>query len=323
MTDQRRARSLLLFGLAATLAALAVAALLPGPTDARSPGRGFGQGPVSPGTALTPGWAEVAGLAPGIDPDSANSCEVGRASCLDAVVAEMEARFDQRPCAHTAPFAFTYLEMTREVGRNVAQPDFFGDPSLLAHLDALFAKLYFDAFDNWTAGRHDEVPAAWRIAFRAAAEGRTSAAGDVFLGMNAHISRDLAYAVAQVISADGGVFADNTDYLLVNETIAAVQRPMLAAAAERFDPGLSDLDSLVPTQAGVTSVDLIALWRQQAFELGQRLATARTSEERAVVEAEIERTAVAGAVMILNADTSLRGADAQIDRDGYCELRRG
>jgi hypothetical protein len=322
MSDTGRARLLLGLGLAAAALGLLIAAVLPGPVEPRLPGPGFGAGPVSAGDPVTAAWGDVAGLQPGIVPGSSNPCQAGRLACLDAVVAEMEARLDRHPCAHTAPFGFTYLEMTLSVRRRVAEPEFFAEPPVMAQLDTVFASLYFDASDNWTSGRRDEVPGAWQIAFQAAEEGRTSAAADVFLGMNAHISRDLAYAVARVINAGTGMLQDPTDYLLVNEVIAEVQEPMLDGAAARFDPGLADLPSLLPAEAGVTSVDLIARWRLQALDSGQRLASARSSEERAVIEAEIERNAVAGAVMILNADSSLSVDEASFDRDEYCEARR-
>jgi hypothetical protein len=193
---------------------------------------------------------------------------------------------------------------------------------VISQLDAIFASLYFDAFDNWKAGRPDEVPGAWQIAFQAADEGRTSAAADVFLGMNAHISRDLAYAVARVASAEPGMLEDPTDYLLVNEIIADVQGPMLAGAADRFDPRLAGLTSLLPAEAGVSSVELIAQWRDQSLDLGSRLASAESDEERVAVAAEIERNAVAGAVMILNADASLTVDGPTFDRDGHCESNR-
>lgn len=320
MSDRRWARLLLWASASAVVAGLVITALLPGPVDPAVPGPGFGAGPVSAGTPATAAWGDVAGLVPGIDPDSANPCQAGRLECLDLVVAEMEARLELHPCEHTAPFAFTYLEMTRDVRRRVAEPDFFVAPSVMAQLDTLFARLYFEASDNWSSGRRDEVPGAWQLAFQAAEGGRTSAAADVFLGMNAHISRDLAYAVAQVIEAD--LLEDPTDYLLVNEVIAAVEEPMLIGSAARFDPGLAELASLIPADTGVTSVDLIARWRMQAFELGQRLATADTGEERAAIEAEIERNAVAGAVMILNADSAFSVDDTQFDRDEYCESHR-
>jgi hypothetical protein len=321
MSDHRRARLLIWFGLAAAAIGLLIAALLPGPDASRATGAGFGPGPVTPGTPVTPAWAAIDGLAPGLEPDSTNPCQAGRVDCLDVVVAEMEARFTALACQHTAPFAFTYLETTREVQRRVADPEFFVEPAVVSQLDALFARLYFDAIDNWKAGRVEDVPGAWRLAFQAAEEGRTSAAADVFLGMNAHISRDLAYAVAQVVGANTGMIADPTDYLRVNEIIAEVQGPMLDGAAERFDPGLSELASLLPAEAGVTSVELIARWRQQSLDLGQRLAAAESIEEAALVAAEIERNAVAGAVMILNADSSLPADADPFNRDEYCESR--
>jgi hypothetical protein len=140
----------------------------------------------------------------------------------------------------------------------------------------------------------------------------------VFLGMNAHITRDLAYVVAEIVRADRSLLADPIDYLLVNEVIADVQRPMLQGAAARFDPALSNLASLVPPDAGLTSVDLITQWRRQSFDLGTRLGMARSVAERDVIAAEIERNAVAVAVLILNADTSLAVDDTHADRDAYC-----
>jgi hypothetical protein len=299
-----------------------VIALTPGSAESASLPPGFGSGPVTAGSAMTPAWAAARDFEPGVDPESSNDCQAGRTACLDAVVGEMEARFDELGCSHVAPFAFTYLQMTKEVGRSVADPDFFMDAPLTAQLDGVFAGLYFDAIDNWNAGRTDEVPGAWQIAFTAAEDGRTSAAADMFLGMNAHISRDLAYAVARILAANTELLDDPTDFLLVNEVIAAVQGPMLDDAAERFDPALAELASLVPADAGLDSVDLIALWRQQSFDLGRRLAAATTEPERAAVEAEIERNGVAAAVMILNADSSMPIDPDTFDRDAYCEVNR-
>jgi hypothetical protein len=322
MRDRGRPRLLVWVCVAGAAIVLLIVAVQPGPEAARPLVSGFGPGPVTPATPVTPAWAEFADFEPGIVANSQNPCEAGSVECLDVVVGEMEARLGQRPCAHTSPFAFTYLETTRDVRRRVAQPDFFVEPPVISQLDAIFARLYFDAFDNWKADRTDEVPGAWQIAFQAADEGRTSAAADVFLGMNAHISRDLAYAVALVASAEPGMLEDPTDYLLVNEIIAEVQGPMLAGASERFDPRLAELTSLLPAEAEVSSVELIAQWRDRSFELGSRLANAGSDEERTAVAAEIERNAVAGAVMILNADSSLKVDGPPLNRDEYCESRR-
>lgn len=71
----------------------------------------------------------------------------------------------------------------------------------------------------------------------------------------------------------------------------------------------------------MTSVELIARWRQQSLDLGRQLAGARSPDEVMAVAAEIERNAAAGAVLILNADASLPTGDSPLDRDAYCRSR--
>lgn len=277
---------------------------------------GFGAGPVASGTARSAPWDAVRELRPRLDAHSDNACERGDDACLDAVLTEMAARLDATACGHQAVFAFTYLQMTRAVQRAVATPGFFRRPDGTVHLDALFARLYFDAADNWSAGRVDDVPGAWRIAFGAADGGRTSAAADMLLGMNAHIARDLPYAVAMAIEADPALADDPTDFTRVNDVIAGVKDPMLQGAGDRYDPALATLDRPLAALAGAGSVDLIGRWRNRSFEQGRRLATA-PDDAKAAVAAEIERDAVTTATLILDADSSGQ-LPSSVDRDTYC-----
>lgn len=301
--------------IAAAVAGAAVTSTAPPP-----PGPGFGAGPVTSGTAVTDGWAHAsAGLRPGLVPDSPNPCQAGREDCLDTVVAEMAARLDAAPCAHTAPFAFTYLRTTEQVRDRLGDPGFFGNRQAVAQLDAVFAQLYFDAFDNWRAGRHDQVPGAWQMAFGAADQGSSSAAADILLGMNAHISRDLAFAVARVLDGDPQLGGDRADFERVNRIIAELNGPLLDEAATRFDPGLVELRR----QSGdLDPSELIALWRQRALDLGIRLHQAGTDEERRAVAAEIERDAVAAASVVLSADASIDQGLSAEERDAYCGRAR-
>ncbi len=252
------------------------------------------------GAALTAEWAEiVAGLDAPITNRDATSCHRGESSCLAAVVAEMEARLAAHPCAHTAPFAFTYLEMTRGVADEV---DDFDDAALISIVDARFAQQYFDAFDNWKAGRVHDVPAAWQMAFATADRQESSAALDLILGMNAHISRDLAYIVATAVANDPDLREQPADYLQVNDVIAGVKSPMLARAAERFDPNLFLLDTELTVEGAPDPVTLIGDWRAFSFDLGRRLATASSPDERRAVIAEIERTSTAAAAVLIAAE---------------------
>ena len=319
-----RSRALLPLALLAGFAVLGVAgaAAVDRSVDPVPTAAGFGGGPVHAGTARTEAWATVADLEPRLSPVSDNACERGEPDCLAAVLGEMQARLDAQGCAHTAPFAFTYLEMTRGVRDAVVDPGFFDEPTASAHADALFARLYFDAFDNWEAGRLADVPGVWRIAFGTAERGTANAATDLLLGMNAHIARDLPYVVADIAQWQQEANADPSDFERINDVIARVKGPMLRRSAERFDPSLILLDLPLPALAANDSVELIGRWRNQALERGIRLSQARTAAERAAVEGEIEREAMATAVLLLNAGTTLPSPITVAERDAYCEARR-
>jgi len=310
-------------GLAVVMAvALAGAAVVDRTPAPASRPAAFGAGPVPAGTPQTDGWAAVADLGPGLRPDSTNACERGDDGCLDLVLAEMEARLEAQGCAHTAPFAFTYLEMTRGVRDAVLEPGTFAEPPVNAHADAVFARYYFEAVDNWDAGRIDDVAGAWRIAFGAAASGRTNAATDLLLGINAHISRDLPYVVAGIPEWQRDVDLEHSDFDTINDVIADVKGPMLRKAAARFDPTLALLDLPLPALAAADSTELIGRWRDQALERGIRLSQATSDPAREAVEAEIEREAMATAVLLLNTGTTAPGPLSPADRDGYCEAQR-
>jgi hypothetical protein len=132
------------------------------------------------------------------DQDATNACVRGATTCVPLVVAEMRRRLDvlARQCSHLAPFALMYLRVTAGVEEAQSRGERFRDLPYLAHLDAVFARFYFRAFDAWRNGSDREVPAAWRLAFEAGERRVVSGIGDLMLGMNAHISRDLPFALA-------------------------------------------------------------------------------------------------------------------------------
>jgi hypothetical protein len=284
------------------------------------------------GVARTAEWAAiVADLDVSVNDREASPCHRGEPACFDAVIAEMEVRLAALGCDHRAPFGFTYLEMTRGVAAAVPS---FEDPALLSLIDARFAQQYFDAVDNWDVGRIDDVPAAWQLAFAAADNGEASAAADLVMGMNAHISRDLAYAVALVVESADNIDGETDDYLRVNNVISNVKDSVLEGATERFDPNLFLLDEAFDGVSAPDPVELITLWRSRAFDLGLQLGTATTEDQRSRIEAEIERTSTAGASIVMAADTAQRGGSLDnletglsfraldpIERDSYCAAR--
>ena len=248
------------------------------------------------------------------------ACNRGTQGCVDSVVREMTRRFDPlaAACDHDAAFALMYLRVTEAVDRDVSSRSAFADRAYLAHLDAVFARYYFDAFDAWRAHRRADVPEAWRIAFELAARGRVSGTGDLLLGMNAHISRDLPFAVAEVGLRPGSRSAQLRSFDQVNRVLEGVSRPVLLEEARRFDPTIATF-TLPVLAANEDNLGLIlGRWRTAAVRDGLRLIQARTPQQRATVSRSIERTASARAAVIAAATSRVPFSDAGHARDAHC-----
>jgi hypothetical protein len=248
-------------------------------------------------------------------------CTRGNQACIDAVVAEMQRRYDHLApgCDHRAPFALMYMRVTE----GVKQPDSgrFRDQDYLRRLDALFARLYFRAYDDYEAGRLDKVPPAWRIAFDSARRGLTTGIGDMLLGMNAHISNDLPFALLDGgLEAKGGKSAQ-ADYDAVNNLLGDVQAPMIQEQAKLFDPAIADATLPYLGVYGGQVATVIAGWRTEAWQNGVDLVNARSPVARVRVAARIRAAAAQRARLIQAAASNrLLGGDRS-ERDEYCRSR--
>jgi hypothetical protein len=248
-------------------------------------------------------------------------CSSGAVACIDAVVTEMNKRFDPlaADCDHGAPFALMYLRVTEAVGREERTGSLRADRPYLAHLDAVFAELYFDASDAWAAGNREAVPAAWQIAFEAAKRRRVSGIGNLLLGMNAHISRDLPFAVASIGLGEGTARA--RAFAEINEVLADVQGSILREASARFDPSIAGFRlPLLKVDAATVGL-LIGSWRDSALVDGRRLLRAKTAAGRAAVIRTIEDNAAGRAAIIVAATSRVPFSKAGKARDRFCMER--
>jgi hypothetical protein len=264
-------------------------------------------------------WDPIARtLKPGLDAASPNVCNRGDDECIDAVVAEMTRRFTRlaRTCAHDAVFALMYLRVTEAV-REETSGQSASDPRYLRHLDAVFAQLYFDAFDEWTEDRAS-APRAWQIAFEAADRHRVSGFGNLLLGMNAHISRDLPFAVASIglVAGPQGTSARRS-FDDVNAILGDVQRPIMREAADRFDPTIAGAD--LRGLFGEDSVaGLLSTWRDEAMRNGERLLAATSDAQRGEVARSIEDAAAGRAALIVAATSRIPFSEAGKARERQC-----
>ena len=270
------------------------------------------------------GWTELLpGMTTEFVPSSENDCTAGRTRCVDAVIREMRRRFDPlaSSCDHDSIFALAYLRTTEEYRRTIEDPTFFEDTAFVNHEDVVFARLYFDAFDAWHAGRYDAVPPAWAIAFDAADEHAMPASGNLSLGINAHIQRDLPFALASIglVKPDGS--SRKPDHDRVNQFLNRVTDDLYAEIARRFDPTIDDGD-LPGTADDAAAFQIIPSWREIAWRNAERLVTADSVAARAEVAASIEAYAASQAEAIRQASAygPLRNSAA---RDAYCRTHHG
>jgi hypothetical protein len=263
-------------------------------------------------------------LLPGLrlpyEPSSENLCNRGDVSCVHAVIDEMERRLEplSDTCNHDAVFALTYLRTTEEYLRATTTPGFFQDPAFVNHEDAVFAKYYFDAYDAWHQGRRAEVPPAWRIAFQAADQRKATGAGNLLLGMSAHVNRDLPF----VLEAIGLVKPDGTsrkrDHDQVDVFLNRVTEPVIAEVARRFDPSVRGLSVQGTTLEATALFQVIALWREEGWRNAELLAAAPTPAARALVVQTIETTAAAKGLALLLANSYVPLLTSSAGRDKFC-----
>jgi hypothetical protein len=266
------------------------------------------------------GWsALLPGLSLPYDVTSPDDCIAGRTQCVDKVIREMSKRLAPlaSSCDHDAIFALTYLRVTEEYRRTIESPTFFDDTPFVNHEDVLFARYYFAAHDAWTSGRIAEVPPAWRAAFDAARDRAVSAMGNLLLGINAHVQRDLPFVLYSIglVSPEGT--SRKPDHDRVNQILNRVTDDVIAEVARRFDPTIDDTN-LPTTIDDFTLFQTIVAWRETAWRNAELLALAPTPAARELVAQEIESNAAWQARTIrltMQYPPLLSGSAA---RDHYC-----
>jgi Family of unknown function (DUF5995) len=249
----------------------------------------------------TPNWPEVLPPRPDVSGRKVevgfDVCPRGRLRCPRRVVAEMTERWAplDAECDHRAVFALTYLRTTEEYLRTVSsEPHFFSRPGWVNREDAVFAELYFRAYDRYVEGR--PVPEAWRIVFEANGSPNVTGLGDMLLGMSAHINRDLPYALAHVGLRKRDGRSRKPDHDRVNAFLERVVDPLQRELGERYDPifGISDAEPVPIDEAGALSV--VRAWRENAWRNAERLVLARDDPARLdAVRRSIELQAAAAA----------------------------
>jgi len=265
-------------------------------------------------TALLPGLTDA------YDPGSSNVCVSGKVQCIDAVVREMQRRADPlvQSCSDQALFALTYLRVTQAYAWSARQPGYYADPGWTNHAVAVFAKYYLGAFDTWSANPNSSaVPRAWKIAFNAARDGRVSAAGNFFLGLNAHINHDLALAMAAAgLSGPDGA-SEKANYDKINFLLNSVTLPLVAELTQRLDQSMDDTS--LPLSLDATAVgEVMWTWREQAWRNAELLADS-TPLTKPLVTATIDANSITQATTYATT-FAYTPVNTRAARDAWCPV---
>jgi hypothetical protein len=206
-----------------------------------------------------------------------------------------------------AVFCTTYLSLTRTLAARVA-PGLFQDPDWVERLACIFAGYYEDALQGKT-------PKCWRIAFEAAAAGRSLVIQDVLLGMNAHINHDLALALAQI-----GIEprpSRHHDHTAINRILAEAADAVQDRIASWYAPGLAKLDEAAGRLDEFKALFSTTLAREHAWFSAVALTASRHDWERALVERALDAGSrlVARAILSPNPVPGLLGALRRFEQE--------
>ena len=157
---------------------------------------------------------------------------------LSAAESHLRSRGDRR-----AVFLTVYTAMTARVRAGIERRGRFEDPEWVRRYLVAFAERYRRALVDFEHGR--SVAPAWRVAFGSSLSGEALVVQDAFLGINAHIVNDLAFALDDVGIGDAERDRRHADHLAINEVLAGLTDVVQTTLASVYEAaGLTEIDAL-------------------------------------------------------------------------------
>jgi hypothetical protein len=240
-------------------------------------------------------------------------CRDLKLDCVDRLITRLrrEWRADDASCDHRAIFSIGYLRITQEIRRRLAHHETFRWPGWFISVVQGFSDEYFATQRRFDAGK--AVPGAWRIYYESTAHGDYNAGQDLLLASNAHTNHDLpyAYAASGLLTPKG--VSRKHDHDQVNDVNATVFSDLAHFYADHYDPMFSLINVTEPFDA-LGTLQMVQLWRENAWRQAERLVSAKSEAELRQVEQQIETTSTAWAKLITSG--AMPGYRAQ--RDAYC-----
>lgn len=118
--------------------------------------------------------------------------------------------------SRAAYFAVLYRRVTQRVKDGIARGE-FEDNARMEKLDVLFARRYFEAYDQYASG--GQPTQSWLLAFQAAGASQPIILQHLLLGINAHINLDLGLAAVETVGTQPLESLKN-DFYAINRILA-------------------------------------------------------------------------------------------------------
>lgn len=252
----------------------------------------------------------------GVQPGPVANCKRPRPRCIRVVVKRLRGAQQRFGCDHRAIFATTYLVLTETFLETLrAQPDLVADRKYLFTEDALFANFYFRTLRADERG--GEVPPAWEIAFETARSGEVNAAQDMLLGINAHVQSDMPFVIAALGLRTPDGDSRKPDHDATNAVLEKAYQRVVDEVERRYDPLLSVTNPDGVPVDDAAGLELVRSWRERVWRNAERLANAKSAEERRQVASEIEAQAADWA----RGMAAYQKPGERARRDAYCEAQ--
>jgi hypothetical protein len=224
---------------------------------------------------------------------------------MQNLVDAWEAASDRR-----AIFLGCYALMTRNMLAAISQGE-FEDNAWVSTLLSHFADYYFKALQAYDS-MPDEAPVVWRFAFDAAHRPNVHVLRNLLLGINAHISFDLVFALSDMLQSEWSKLALEgrqsryRDFCLVNKVISDTIDSVQDQIVDRYEPMMEVVDkALGPLDEWMTEW-MIRDWREQVWSHATQLVEALDEAQRQTLATAVEKHSLQRAYAILG-DEGLAG----------------
>lgn len=231
--------------------------------------------------------------------DYAEVCGADGVKCLSWVEEQLAGWEQFFGCDHRAVFPTVYKMLTRQARLQMEEdPTAYDDPAGLGFEAILFYELFEEMITAHLAD--EEIPPAWQVAMDAANTGDWTGLHDMLLAINAHVQRDMPFAIAAVgLNLPDGS-SRKRDHDQFNRVLNDAYGPIVQEVGRRYDPMGGMIDDLGGPVDDLAAQQLIAVWREGVWRNAERVEATHDTPLWPVTLASIELQAELTARVLKN-----------------------